>query len=104
MVNWKDLIKRLPAKVQVARNRHMEILWTHTVSGDGDTLGEMRPDKNQIVLKTDETAKETIHTYIHELLHAVSDQYDAGLTEKQVRSLEKAIYYMLKPGNIFKGD
>jgi len=76
-----------------------EILYTEDFK-DGKTLGETRFDPRQILLKANESDRETFHTYIHELLHAVSEEYKIGLTEGQVRKLEKSLQDWLKPGNI----
>lgn len=69
---------------------------------DENVLGETRFDVKQIAIKDDQPPKEKVHTYLHELLHAISDEYEVGLTETQVRALEKAIYYILKGDNVFR--
>ena len=101
MINWKSLTKRIPHRVQVTRKSFYEICYVDTFV-DKDVLGETRFDRKQIAIKDEQPPKEKVHTYLHELLHAISEEYDVGLTENQVRSLEKAIYYMLKSGNVFR--
>lgn len=101
MVLWKQYIKRIPHIVQLNKVIKFEVVWTDAFV-DHRVLGETRFEPNQIVLKTGLSHKETTHTYIHELIHAVSETYDVGLTETQVLKLEKALYFILKPGNIFK--
>lgn len=101
MVNWKHLKTRIPHQVQISRKKYMEIAYVQDFK-DGKTLGEMRPDINQIVIKTDMSPKETVCTYIHELLHAISNEYEVNLTENQVLALEKSLYYIFKPGNVIK--
>lgn len=103
MINWKKLRKLIPAKVQITKKVHYEIVWTKDFV-NGTNLGETRYEFSQIVLKEDTNNKELIHTYLHELLHAISAEYDADLTEVQVQALEKAVYYILKENNIFNKD
>jgi len=101
VINWKSLTRRIPHRVQVSRKSFYEICYVDTFV-DKDVLGETRFDRKQIVLKDDQPHKEKVHTYLHELLHAISEEYEVGLTESQVRALEKAIYYMLKSDNVFR--
>lgn len=101
MVNWKKLKNNIPHRVQTGRNNFMEILYTQDFK-DGQTLGEMRPDSNQIVIKNDQSPKNTVTTYLHEILHSISEETGAKLTENQILALEKAFYYILKPNNIFR--
>lgn len=102
MSKWLDWFNRIPQTVQVSRKGKYEVLWTDKIKEDDRTLGETRFDPKQIVIKTGQTYKESVSTYLHEFLHAVSEEYEVGLTEKQVRALEKAVYFVLKEGNVFK--
>lgn len=102
MIKWIKYLKRIPIKVQVSKSRIFEVLWTDNFEG-GKTLGETRFNKDQIIIKRNEPIKEMVHTYVHEVLHAFSEEYGANLTEKQVLALEKALYYVVKNGNIFLG-
>ena len=98
-INWVRLRKRIPHLVRF-KTAQYRIVWCKELK-DGDH-GETTFDNKQITLSEAYGDKETVHTYIHELLHAVSEEYDVGLTEKQVRKLEKAVYWFLKEGNIFE--
>lgn len=98
MINWKNLKNSIPSHIKIKKVEY-EILYTDDFK-DGKTLGETRLDAKQILLKTNESDKETFHTYVHELLHAVSEEYRVGLTEKQVRALEKSLQDWIKPANI----
>lgn len=101
MIDWKKLQKRIPHQVQISRKKFIEVAYVQDFK-DGTTLGEMRPDMNQIVIKTDMSPKETVSTFFHEWLHLVSNEYEVNLTEKQVLAIEKSLYYWLKPGNLIK--
>ncbi len=101
MVNWKKLAKLIPINVTFGRNAMYEIAWIEEFK-DLKTLGETRFEPNQIVIKTKQTPRMTVITYLHECLHAISNECGANLTEPQILALEKAIYYVLKSNNVFK--
>lgn len=101
-LNWKSLYRRIPSSVQVNKKIKYVITWRRDdPSIDHDGIAYHNDDKF-IVLKLELKPKEAVHTYIHELLHAISVQYDVGLTENQVLALEKALHFILKPKNVFK--
>lgn len=102
MVNWKWFVKRIPSSVQVNRKTHYEIMWTKEFMNEKGTMGIKDGDKKLIAIKMGMSDKLTIETYIHELLHAFSDESGAGLTEAQIRALEPTFYYWFKKNNIFK--
>lgn len=99
---WKKWAKRIPASVQLSRSRKYEVLHSEEIKSNQDVLGETRFDEKQVVLKTGQSDRELVHTYFHELIHVASFEYDANLTETQVRALEDSLYYVLKKNNIFK--
>lgn len=101
-IKWTDLVTKIPHKVQVNTDRYFEIVWSDHLS-QASVMGETRFEPDQIAIKIGQSNKEAVKTYLHELIHAVSDEYDVGLTETQVIQLEKAISTILKPGNVFKG-
>ena len=88
MIKYKSLKKNIPTHIKVGNNEY-EVLYTDEFKG-GKTDGEMRPEINQIVIRNGMSAKESVHTYFHEFIHAVSEEYDARLTEAQVLQLEKS--------------
>lgn len=98
-VNWKDLRKRIPARVQVRPGVFYEVLWAPDLGGD--YCGLMLPSKQEIRLQTGHSDKETVHTFFHEIIHLFADEYGVGLTETQVTMAEDMLAYLLKPGNIF---
>lgn len=93
-IQWKKIRNKIPSSVVVNKKRY-EVLWVDSFA-DPEVLGEKRVDPNQIVLKTGESDKETVLTFGHELLHAVADEYEAKLTETQVRKLEKGFPDLIK--------
>lgn len=100
MANWDDLSKRIPHRIRVGGRTYFEIVWVDSFPNP-QIVGETRFDPKQIALKTGQSQKEATLTYLHEILHAVSDHYDIGLTETQVQALEKALPVLLSDGNLF---
>lgn len=100
-INWKKLVKEIPASVKVGPRIHYEVLWTNQFENP-DLMGEMRPDNRQIVIKSGLSPKETVTTFFHEWLHAVSDENEAALTEQQVSQLEKRFVDFQTFFNLFK--
>lgn len=97
-VNWKKLKNSIPPSFKI-KGKTWEVLWVDDFA-DGKTWGETRFDKKQVVIKNGLSPKLTVHTFIHELFHVISDETKANLTEKQVLALEKATPYLLE---LFKG-
>lgn len=101
MVEWKKLTKRIPIQIQLSKNVNYEIVFVEDFV-DGNTLGETTFDRKQIRIKQGQSPKMTMTVFFHELLHAVSEECGANLTENQILALEKSFHYILKPGNILK--
>lgn len=91
--DWKKLKRNIPNKVRTTSRTQYEVLWIDgfvtEVEGQ-KTYGETRYQPKQIVLNTNQGARECVHTMYHELLHALSAELDANLTESQVIALEKS--------------
>ena len=99
MTKWKQLRKQIPIKVQIKASIFYDIVWVQEFPTD--CVGMTNFDKRQIQLKLGQTDKETVLTYLHELMHAISGENDINLTENQILKLEKSLYYVLKPANVF---
>ena len=94
MLTWKKFRKNIPTSVKVLKVAY-EILWQdELISGAND--GETRFDPPQIVLHNDTNNKKIVHTFMHEFFHAISHEYEVGLTESQVVKLEKALPDLIK--------
>ena len=93
-LTWKRFRKNIPQSVKILKAAY-EILWQdELISGANE--GETRFSPKQIVLHNNVDNKETTHTYFHEILHAISNEYEVGLTENQVQKLEKALPDFIK--------
>lgn len=92
MIKYKSLKKNIPAHIKVGNNEY-EVLYTDSfkdISKDKIVLGKTYFDPAQIILRNGRSTKETVHTYFHEFIHAVSEEYKINLTETQVLELEKS--------------
>ena len=103
--NWKKLKSLIPNRVRVKARYYYEVLWSDEFWFDEKTnkktygITRTYPDKaspDQIILNKNQGGKETVHTYWHEFLHAVSEHYEVKLTETQVEKLEKALPYFIE--------
>lgn len=93
--NWKKLAKNIPTKVQISAKKDYEVLLIKDFHGE-DTYGETRYDQQQIVLKSDLGPKIITEVYFHEILHALSNEHDIGLSEEQVLNFEGTLPYIIK--------
>lgn len=104
MINWQKLVKRIPYKVQITSKLSYEVVWVERFDNPRQ-VGEMDTDLKQIRIKIDQSNKEKVMTYLHEVIHAFSDENNIGLTERQVTKLENnMLYYWLKPDNLFSRE
>jgi Zn-dependent peptidase ImmA (M78 family) len=103
-VSWKKYRKLIPNRVPIKRNVWYEILWTTEFLKSDKQLGETRFDTRQILINSNQSDSETLHTVFHEIIHAVSFEYDLGMTETQVSKMENFLYYLIKTIFLFKED
>ena len=87
-IKWKSHRKNIPQIVNINKSPY-EIVWTKGFT-NAKVVGETRWSPKQIAIKTEEPDKETVHTFFHEAIHAISHEYDVNLTETQVKQLELA--------------
>lgn len=99
-VNYKELMSHIPTRIQLTSKVFYEIMWTDQFL-DPKVMGETRFSPNQIVIKSGMTPKEIVVTFLHEVAHAYSAEYEMDLTESQILKFEKGLYYLLKKDNIF---
>lgn len=101
MVDWRKLFKLIPLKVQVGPKSTYDVKWTRD-DGTLDHVGITDHNIFNITLNLNLKPKAAIITYLHEVLHAISVAHEVNLTENQILKLERAIYYVLKKGNVFR--
>lgn len=93
-MNWVKLRNKIPHQVKIRKSIY-EVVWIGQFK-DGQTLGETRPTEKQIVLLNNMTPKLTFSTFMHEVLHAISFETEAKLTENQVLEIEKTVPDLIK--------
>lgn len=86
----------IPSKFRITSKVDYEVLFVNEFPKDNTQVGEMRPQEKQIVIKNGQSNSELISTTIHEIFHCFSEEYNIGLTEKQVEKLEQATYRFLR--------
>lgn len=104
MINWLLYFNNIPSRIKIGKSVY-QILWVDEFPKDKRQLGEtnFHGDK-RIIIKLGQSNKEAVHTYWHEVLHAISEEFDVGLTEKQVLRLEKSLSSVIKSDNLFKKE
>lgn len=100
-VNWRKLRNKIPSRVQIASSVFYKVVWVREFYPN-DRFGETDFQNRQILLRLDMSDKETVTTFLHECMHAFSNEYSMGLTERQILSSEAGFYYILKHRNLFK--
>lgn len=101
MINYRKHLKTIPAEVKIGETLY-EVLWCKEFPRDKKQLGDTRFVEKQIIIKENQTPKELLVTYFHEVLHCASKEYGAELTENQVLALENLLTDLIRKGNIFK--
>lgn len=87
--DWSKVKSKIPPHVKI-RSKTYEVLWIENFK-DGKTLGETRFAERQIVLLKNMKPKMAVSTFFHEILHAISFECEAELTENQVLAVEKSM-------------
>ncbi len=95
-MNWNKFRNNIPNKVRVTSRKFFDILWVNGMQNTvGDKLhGKTEFDPNKIILNTEQSDKEAVLTSFHELIHALDDSHEIGLTEIQVQKLEKTFVFV----------
>ena len=86
-------------KLRLKHNRTWSFYLVKKVD-DANNHGECDPNKKIMLVRASKSQTCTHFNAVHEILHALSDEYEINLTEKQVEKLEKAIrsLYRLNEG------
>lgn len=86
---------KFPHKVRITSKVSYEVVWVDRFDNEA-WLGECRPDNKQIVLRRGRPERETLQTFIHEILHAVEFEYGAAIPHRLVYQLEEAFEAILR--------
>ena len=85
---------KIPSRIKIKNKVVYELVWVDEFA-DPDTLGECRFDFKQIVLKRNQSERETLKTLFHELLHCLEFERNIKIPHKTIYQLEDAIYYLI---------
>lgn len=99
-INWKKLAQKMPKSFKCGRS----IFKVNFIDKfeDPKQVGMSDWNNNCIYIKSRQNAKETVLTYLHEITHIFSDEFEIKLSEKQVGLIEKHLHFLLFKDNIFK--
>lgn len=76
----------------------IKLVWRQqVVDGKAQFDGRWDPNISTIFISRDQPPELIMETLIHECLHAVSDEYCLGLTERRVELIAKGLHGILKP-------
>ena len=100
-MKWKSWFRRIPPSIKIGKSVY-EVIWVDQFFRDSKQMGETRFDsQKQIVINSNQSMKESVLTYWHEVCHAISHEFGVDLTEKQVVSLEKSLPFILSTDKLF---
>jgi hypothetical protein len=85
---------KVPSHIKIKNKVSYEIVWVESFEDD-TTVGECRFDARQIAIKTGLSKRETIKTFIHEVLHAIEFERGIKIQHKAIYQLEDAVFYLL---------
>lgn len=88
----------IPSSIKINAKKIYEVLHIDEFA-HGDYLGECRFEPAQIVIKKGQSPKEEFSTFLHEVIHMISEEAKVPLTEKQVLRLEKFVLKLLIVNN-----
>jgi hypothetical protein len=67
-----------------------------------DTLGLCHPGEKCLYIKLGQSRREILETFIHELLHAMEDEYEFNIPHKVVGELEKPLAdFLIQNADLF---
>jgi glycine cleavage system protein P-like pyridoxal-binding family len=86
---------KIPHKIRITSKISYEVLHVDAFD-DESQLGECRFDTKQILIKRDQSETDVAKTLIHEVFHAISEEYGAELPHGSIYILENAVLKVLK--------
>lgn len=93
---------KIPPKIRIKSKVNYEIVWQAKIADDDFCLGLCDPQKQIIYLKLGMSDTETIKTFLHEVLHALSAEHGFELPHRTVYALEDAVYKVFKLNKFLK--
>ena len=87
---------KIPSRIRIKAKVFYEIVWQERIADDPDCLGLCDSGTRTIFMRLGMSESETLKTFIHEVLHALSAEHEFELPHKTVYALEDAIFRVLK--------
>lgn len=88
------VFRNMPKKVKVGRKTYT--IEYKEVLEEGKLLGVCMFDEKKIQISLEKGKKEAESTVLHEMLHAMANEYRFDLSEKKVLQIEKALFETLE--------
>lgn len=82
--------KRLKKEWHVGQETY-SLKYVPSVLGEKNTLGLCDPNEKELQIKVGQTRSQLLRTFIHEIIHAIEDEYDFELDHAHVDKLERGI-------------
>lgn len=89
---------KIPSRLKIKKGVTYEVVFIKDFPDN--TVGECRFDKKQIVLSTDQSEKDLIKTFIHEVTHAITHERKIKISHKAVYQFENALLYFFKENGL----
>lgn len=90
-------MREYPKRLRIG-DRYYRLRFVKSIRGcrrgnvEGAILGLFDPNRREILVKNGLSSDESLKTIIHEVLHAIEDEYDIPLPHSAVYSLEEALF------------
>lgn len=91
------LVRKYPPRLRIG-DRDYRLRFVKSIRGckkgdeKGSTLGLFDPNRREILVKVGLSQDETLKTILHEVVHAIEEEYDVNLPHKHVYRLEEALF------------
>lgn len=90
----KPVSEMLPRKVRITAKISYSVLFVDKL--ENDDLGSCDKNSRQILILLGMSKKETLATFIHELIHAIEFEYNIAIPHLAVHQMDLAIEAILR--------
>lgn len=86
-------MKSYPTKIRITRKVSYRVVWV--AKFEEEVYGETDKDAKTITIEMGLSPKKTKQTLIHEIFHAIEEEYGIAIPHFLIRLLEEPIYKLL---------
>ena len=90
----------IPEKIKIGWKQYKIIHAKEALNDGSELYGQISYDRQTITLRASNSPEQDEATFIHEVLHGVSEMYGLGLDEKAVTLLGDALYTVVGDNGI----